>query len=140
MNTYTSPVSPDGTLSKIVLVANDINNEKQIEKFKDSIYIFLANQLDFSPDDKIALSCICYFDWYLQFKSVIGMFRLFIWIVGLLSLISGIVGVSNIMVTGVKERTQEFGIRIAMGASDLSIIKLVLAESVIVTLVFGYLG
>ena len=68
------------------------------------------------------------------------MFRLFIWIVGLLSLISGIVGVSNIMVTGVKERTQEFGIRIAMGASDLSIIKLVLAESVIVTLVFGYLG
>lgn len=131
---------PDGSVSEIIVVANDVNNERQLKEFKDKIYRFLAGRLDFNPDDRIAIACATYSDLYFQLKSVLGMLQLFIWIVGLATLISGIVGVSNMMIIGIRERIREFGVRIAMGASDLSIIRLVLLESVIVTLIFGYIG
>lgn len=130
----------DGTLSQIVVVANNVRNDKQLQDFKEKIYGFLAERLDFSPDDKIAVTCNSDTDLFFQLDSVLGMIQLFIWIVGLATLISGVVGVSNMMIIGIKERTREFGVRIAMGASDVSIIRLVLLESVIITLIFGYIG
>lgn len=62
------------------------------------------------------------------------------WILGLLTLVSGVVGVSNIMLISVKERTREFGIRRAIGARPWSIIRMVMLESVVITGIFGYLG
>lgn len=130
----------DGSINQIVVVANDVKDEEQLELFKVKLYHFLAGQFDFAPEDKIAVSCVTYSDQYFQMRSVLNMIQLFIWIVGLMTLISGIVGVSNIMIIGLKERTREFGVRIAMGASDLSIVRLVLVESIIITLIFGYIG
>ena len=69
-----------------------------------------------------------------------SILRTALWVIGLFTLLSGIVGVSNIMLITVKERTREFGIRKAIGAKPASILRLIIIESVIITTLFGYIG
>ena len=69
-----------------------------------------------------------------------GLLQLSLWIIGIFTLVSGIVGVSNIMFITVKERTHEFGIRKALGAKPRAIYKLIVAESIAITTLFGYIG
>jgi putative ABC transport system permease protein len=76
----------------------------------------------------------------LSTQQMIAAIGVFVWIIGLATLIAGIVGVSNIMMITVKERTRELGVRKAMGASNANIISLVLIEAVIITMIFGYVG
>lgn len=131
---------PDKKLSRIIVVADNVNNQDELESFKERMYSFMAERHAFNPKDKFAMGCNSYTDQYFQLKTVLDMINLFIWIVGLATLISGVVGISNIMIIGIKERTREFGVRLAMGASDHSIIALVLTESVIISVIFGYIG
>lgn len=75
-----------------------------------------------------------------QVGNVFSAINFFIWLVGIGTLISGAVGISNIMLISIKERTREIGIRKALGATPLSVLVLVLAESVVVTTLAGYVG
>ena len=75
-----------------------------------------------------------------EMNKAMSIIRTALWILGILTLLSGIVGVSNIMLITVKERTHEFGIRKALGAKPASILKLIVVESILITAFFGYLG
>ena len=93
-----------------------------------------------APDDEEAIWLHNRFTQALQMDTGIGIVRTALWIIGLFTLLSGIVGVSNIMLITVKERTREFGIRKAIGAKPWAILKLIIVESVIITTFFGYIG
>ena len=93
-----------------------------------------------APDDESSVWIWNRYTQNLQMNSGLGMVRTALWLVGLFTLLSGIVGVSNIMLITVKERTHEFGIRKAIGAKPLAVLRLIIIESVIITTIFGYMG
>ncbi len=92
------------------------------------------------PEDESSIWLWNRYTQNMQMETGIGIIRTALWIVGLFTLLSGIVGVSNIMLITVKERTHEFGIRKAIGAKPWSILRLIITESVIITTFFGYIG
>ena len=98
----------------------------------------LAHQVH--PEDESAIYLWNRYTQNMQMQTGIDIIRKALWIVGLFTLLSGIVGVSNIMLITVKERTHEFGIRKAIGAKPWSILKLIIIESIIITTIFGYIG
>ena len=93
-----------------------------------------------APSDENALWISNHFVSNMEMTQAIGILHKALWIIGMLTLLSGIVGVSNIMLITVRERTHEFGIRKAIGARPWSILRLIITESVILTTFFGYLG
>lgn len=100
----------------------------------------LAGRHHFSPKDKRAVRVRNTIE---EFQRVVLLFRrirVFIWIVGVGTIVAGIVGVSNIMLISVRERTREIGIKKALGATPWAIVSQILLESLIVTGVSGYTG
>lgn len=110
------------------------------KEMEDRLRVLLAQRHKFSENDDMALGIE---NTEAEFKKVTGLFngiRIFVWIVGIGTLIAGIVGVSNIMLIIVKERTREIGVRKALGATPFSIVSLILQESVVITALSGYMG
>ena len=100
----------------------------------------LAQKYKFDAKDPRALFTYNSIEQFQQFMDLFAGIRLFIWIIGIGTIIAGIVGVSNIMMIVVKDRTKEIGIRKSMGATPMSIISLILQESVLITAFAGYIG
>ncbi len=105
-----------------------------------SIRATLAQRHEFHPDDPNAVWVWNSFTSYLTNKAANRYLELAVWVIGIFTLLTGIVGVSNIMFVSVRERTHEIGIRRAIGAKPRSVLAQILAESVAVTAIFGYIG
>lgn len=93
-----------------------------------------------SPLDNSAINISNSIENSKRFYDLTSNIKLFFWLIGLASLLAGIIGVSNIMLIIVKERTKEIGIRKALGAQPMSIVGMVLHESIFVTAVSGFMG
>ena len=117
-----------------------LSTEKENEDFEEEYRHRINANHQAHPEDESAIWLWNRYTQNLQMQQGIGIIRTALWIVGLFTLLSGIVGVSNIMLITVKERTHEFGIRKAIGAKPWSILKLIITESVIITTFFGYVG
>ena len=125
---------------RIEFTFHGLQTEKANEDFERSYRHRLNAEHQAHPEDEDAVWLWNRFTQNLQMEQGIGIIRTALWIVGLFTLLSGIVGVSNIMLITVKERTHEFGIRKAIGAKPWSILRLIIIESVIITTIFGYIG
>ena len=150
-NAQSSPAYiPFTTLQQIYNKGNQVNmiatttegldTEEKSDAFETEYRKALAGIHDFDPDDKGALYISNQLIQYQRAMTAMGLLQLSLWIIGIFTLVSGIVGVSNIMFITVKERTHEFGIRKALGAKPRAIYKLIVMESIAITTLFGYLG
>ena len=117
-----------------------LKTEKDNEDFEKAYRASLNLNHKAAPDDEHSVWFWNRFTQDMQMNTAMDIIRTALWIVGIFTLLSGIVGVSNIMLITVKERTHEFGIRKAIGAKPWSILKLIIVESVIITTFFGYVG
>jgi putative ABC transport system permease protein len=125
---------------RIEFTFHGLTTEKSNEDFEKDYRRRLNAEHQAHPEDEDAVWLWNRFTQNLQMEQGIDIIRTALWIVGLFTLLSGIVGVSNIMLITVKERTHEFGIRKAIGAKPWSVLKLIIVESVIITTFFGYIG
>jgi putative ABC transport system permease protein len=100
----------------------------------------LASRHHYDPTDERAMFFWNSVEEFQRFKRLFASISLFIWIVGIGTIIAGVVGVSNIMMIVVKDRTKEIGIRKALGATPASIISLILQEAILITGFAGYIG
>ncbi|MFT4522473.1 MAG: putative ABC transport system permease protein [Bacteroidia bacterium] len=99
-----------------------------------------ASKHNFDPADTRALYIRNNFEEYSRISNILTLMQSFFWLIGILTIFAGIVGVSNIMLITVQERTKEIGIRKSIGAKPWSIILMVVQESIFITAFFGYIG
>ena len=128
------------TINNITLKTEGLHTREMNEAFEEKVRHTMSSMHDFDPDDKRAVWLWNSATQSEQMNMASRILSTSFWILGLLTLISGVVGVSNIMLIAVKERTHEFGIRKALGAKPWNIIGMVMLESVLITTVFGYVG
>lgn len=132
--------NPGKKFHNITLTANGLNTKSANENFTQSLRNLMARSLTFNPEDTQAMWINNSQEDYVETMKIFNAITLFVTIIGILTLIAGIVGVSNIMLVSVKERTREIGIRKAIGAPSSSILKTIILESIIITAIFGYIG
>ena len=126
--------------NNLALTVNDLNTNKENEAFNNRLIGSFAGLHRFDPDDKVAINLLTQIKTYLQTIGIFNAIVIFIWVIGAGTLFAGMVGVSNIMLITVRERTREFGIRKAIGAKPSSILQGIILEAVCITSVFGYIG
>ena len=127
-------------LNCLTIATKNLETIEANENFEKEYRKALGANHRFDPTDHSAIWIWNRFTNYLQQQQGMVILRTGIWVIGIFTLLSGIVGVSNIMLITVKERTREFGIRKALGAKPRSILWLIIVESIIITTTFGYIG
>ncbi len=121
----------------VTVASNDVSDSKRME---DEIRKDIAERHVFDEKDKNAMFIWNAVEEFKQFQDLFAAIRLFIWIIGVGTIVAGIVGVSNIMMISVKERTREIGIRKSLGATPRSIVSMIMQEALLITGLSGYIG
>jgi putative ABC transport system permease protein len=127
-------------IGQITFTVNGIETAEQADAFTERVRTKLGAFLGFDPADQSALYVWDNAKQSIQTSKVFGFINMFLWVIGFACIMAGIVGVGNIMLVTVKERTREIGIRKAIGATPWSIIKMVIIEAIFITTVAGYIG
>ena len=136
-SSYLRTINSDPKFNAFCLYLTQKTDSK---KFEAELRNYIAYQSNFSSEDKQAVYIANFETQTSAFELLFKGLRIFIWGIGICFLISGIVGICNIMFVVVKERTNEIGIRLAVGAFPKSIISLILLESIVITAVSGLIG
>ena len=126
-------------VNQIMVTVGDATKEQTLQ-IAQNIRTELAAKHQFDPNDKQALYIRANIEEYERFSTIFNGIKFFIWFVGIGSIIAGVVGVSNIMLIIVKDRTKEIGVRKALGATPRSIVSMILQEAIFLTSVSGYVG
>ncbi len=117
-----------------------IVGDKRVAEVEEQLLSFLKARHRIAPEDDQAIGR---FNLEKEYRKITGLFsgiRAFLWMVGIGTLMAGVVSVSNVMLITVKDRTREIGVRKALGATPWSIVNLILLESVFITTLSGYVG
>ena len=124
-------------LSLTISISSTVEESQKIEKEIRSILSRIHN---FDPEDDRAIHISNSIENAGRYKKILNSITMFVWVICIMTIIAGIVGVSNIMTVVVKERTREIGIRKAIGARPFSIIGMIMQEAVLITSVSGFTG
>lgn len=127
-------------INTIIVETKGLKTQEDADNLDNSIRATLGKANRHNADDQGAVWLWNRFSSYLSALEAQNILNITMWVIGLLTLITGIVGVSNIMFVSVRERTHEIGIRRAIGAKPRNILTQVIVESVVLTSVFGYVG
>lgn len=127
-------------LESLTVEVENLKTLEQGEKLEEDVRGILARKHEFAQDDKSALWIWNRFTNHLQMANGLNILNIAVWVIGIFTMLSGIIGVSNIMFVSVKERTHEIGIRRAIGAKPRSILTQIITESIAITALFGYIG
>ncbi len=139
-DTAVSVFSRGTKLDRIEFRFHGLATEAENEAFEARLRSAINLRHSAAPDDASSTWIENRFVQSMQMDKGMGLIRKGLWIIGILTLVSGIVGVGNIMLITARERRLEFGIRKAIGARPWDILKLMLSESVVITAIFGYVG
>lgn len=130
----------DGHYVENMSMLVDANDEAGSKRLEDKITKMLKEKYSVAPADERAIRVFNSLENYQQIMGIFTIIDLIVWVVGIMTLLAGIIGVANIMLITVKERTREIGIRKAMGATPGSILGMIMQESILITVVSGYMG
>jgi putative ABC transport system permease protein len=140
LNFALSAYNTENRFKEMHFTLNGLTTSEAHENFDNTLRKRLARKHEFDPEDYGAVYIANQYLGYLKTMSIFSALTTFLWMIGIGTLVSGIVGVSNIILITVKERTKEFGIRKALGAKPASVVRLIIAEALVVTTLFGYVG
>ena len=138
--TAESIMGNDGTVSQSTVRLQNVENENDGINAESTIRNTMANVHNFSTEDTSGVYISNRFINFLKAITATNILSIAVWLIGLLTLLSGVVGISNIMFVSVRERTHEIGIRRAIGAKPRTILLQIVTESIAITTIFGYIG
>ncbi|MCL2290264.1 MAG: ABC transporter permease [Bacteroidetes bacterium] len=132
--------NPSGKLSMFTFTVKGLETVEANDVFNKNLRQRMSRKHGFDPEDRHALYIWNTLEQYMQTMQIFNAITIFVWIIGIGTLIAGIVGVGNIMLITVRERTKEFGIQKALGAKPGVILRQIVLEALCITALFGYIG